>query len=193
MQEEIRRLGKLVAGYGAMVLLVFILVYVLNPHWPTRWPTRHAHRNSIQPGDTVSIPTYRDLPVGKAPSWFKQDIDAITKAMNIWVAPAKDPAWGDDFGGCRANRHLTFVVSNFQADLNTRPMPESLSAIQQQLRKAAKEMEDGAHLRDRFCDETDLNTETDTSAAIGVYNGVLLVHKGFSRLRRACLSLTDGQ
>lgn len=192
MREKTRRLGKLVAKCGVLALLAGMLVYSLSPQspFPTRWPWQHTHHISTHPGVESPITHYGYLPIGRAPAWFKEDIDAITKAMNTWVAPAEDPARGDDFGGCRANRNLATVVSKFQADLNTRPMTKHVAAIQQQLRNSVKEMETGAHLRDRMCGATGQHgVLIDRDAAISEYRGMLLVEKGYTRLRLTCLSL----
>ena len=135
-------------------------------------------------------PTYSDFPVGNTPLWFRQDIKAIAKAMNIWVAPARySPASKDGIGGCRANSDLALVVGSFLSDLNRRQVPSSLRAVQKELHDAAIEMETGAHLRDAFCKALDQDLPVDEATALDVHRGFTLVHKGYIRLRHACSPL----
>jgi hypothetical protein len=144
----------LVTGGIASALLILILVYT-EVH--QNRSTKKVENKGSSPVRTISPPFYRDPPLGNTPTWFKEDINAITNAMNVWVAPARYSESRDVIGGCSANERLEVVVGAFEADLNTRRTQESLIAIEQELRKGAREIATGAHLRDRFCESLDLD------------------------------------
>ena len=194
MQQETRRLGKLIAKCAVLAFLIGIFLWSVSPQppFPTHWPWQHARDVSTRPGvDERFLTHYALLPLERAPSWFQEDMQVITKAINIWEAPAEAPQWGKDIGGCRANRHLETVLSNFQADLNTRPMPNDLRARQHQLRKSLEEMEAGAHVRDELCSQLDQNVAVGMDALLSIDHGTELVEIGYTRLRLACLSFAE--